>query len=809
MAESKVKSDSGGTGAPLVSIIMFCKDRSQTIRRAIDSILAQTYPNIEIVVQDGASTDGTREILESYGTAIKLVSMADNGNNEAFLKALQRCTGKYVGSCLSDEELLPDAVARAVDYFEANPFVDAITGDADVIDFDGKLIGEHISDNFNLIRYLIGDYCPYFVSSFFRRAALVDIGVMGDTWNPFCIEFEIWCRLGTDKSIRYVPGKFGRYGIHPQQLSNIPRDIDVHMNARAEVIDRLFSEDFFNARHNESFDHLKQNIMIRQIVMQYNHLMANGLVQPARHYLNLYLHHGRAYAAHLTKAQGLYCDSAEIERVLLKQPSRIFSDTVPFDIFALFPISGSMAPISGATTGSSYTGLHPDRITLPPLNPRFYILVGREYEQRGQIDKALDCFHHAEPLADFMIDSEACQMALKAPHLSEAEVAALTDRWARKYGLAQPRRPMRRRRTFIKNLRGGEIRVGFIGSDWNALYLQHQVANWTKCLSTRFKRYCYTQVEPPAHIRSAFDVVVVTQAMSDSAFAARVRRDAIDILHEVTGLSPHHRFRSLAQRCAPVQISYANHVGTTGIPNVDYVIGDAIAVPEASDQFFAERVWRLPKGFFCFSYDSASLPPILPPPFLENGFVTFGCFGSGGKFNPQQLALWARVLAAVPEARLILGNHAMNKPGNREYFLNIFKQHGIDRDRIRLLRGMSPRRVRQSYGAIDISFDTWPYAGGNTLAESLSQGVPAISLKGARFSAAYGASILAAAGLPDLIAANEQQFVEKAAQLAADKNKLVMLRYTLRELAMLHGLSDAHAFAKMMESAYDRMLAEL
>src|SRR6185503_16204746 len=120
----------------LVSIFMFVRNGALSIRRAVDSVLSQTYGNIEFVIQDAVSTDGTLEILKSYGDRIKLVSEPDDGAHEGLWRGLTRCTGDFVGSCLSDEELVPDAVERAVAAFNANPDVGAITGDALLTDFD-------------------------------------------------------------------------------------------------------------------------------------------------------------------------------------------------------------------------------------------------------------------------------------------------------------------------------------------------------------------------------------------------------------------------------------------------------------------------------------------------------------------------------------------------------------------------------------------------------------------------------------------------------------------------------------------------
>src|SRR5690348_13928742 len=117
---------------------MFVRNGGRSLRRAIDSVMGQTYPNIEFVVQDAVSTDGTLDLLRSYGDRVKLVSEPDSGPSDGLWRAINRCTGQIVGSCLADEELMPDAVERAVQTFRADSGIGAITGDALITDIDGK-----------------------------------------------------------------------------------------------------------------------------------------------------------------------------------------------------------------------------------------------------------------------------------------------------------------------------------------------------------------------------------------------------------------------------------------------------------------------------------------------------------------------------------------------------------------------------------------------------------------------------------------------------------------------------------------------
>jgi len=138
--------------------------------------------------------------------------------------------------------------------------------------------------------------------------------------------------------------------------------------------------------------------------------------------------------------------------------------------------------------------------------------------------------------------------------------------------------------------------------------------------------------------------------------------------------------------------------------------------------------------------------------------------------------------------------------------LDRFGRHGIAEERIRLGAGSTRDEVLRSYDDVDISLDTWPYCGGNTIAESLWQGVPVVTRKGARFVSRYGASLLQAAGCPELVADTEDRYIRLAADLAASPARLDRYRQNLRTMARAHGLSDADRFARKLDEAYLSMM---
>ncbi|MEP7305689.1 MAG: glycosyltransferase [Acidobacteriota bacterium] len=737
---------------PLVSILSFCKNCAPTIRRSIDSVLGQSYRHLEFVVQDGASTDGTLEILQGYrDDRIKIVSERDSGPNEAFWKVLNRCQGEIIGTCLADEELLPDAVKTAVEILRAHPGLGAATCDGYITDAAGDVAGTFVAGEFDLVDGLFGRYCPFWPGSFFRRQALVDVGLAYHEWSIDALEFEVWCRLGTEHHVKYFPVLLSKYAVHAEQLSNTPKIFDVNMNSRIGIIERLFSESGFAGDHPAT----KSACIYNQYYLYYNH---------ARAY-KIFDHMEMLYDRMMVLLKDL--DPAEWEKQ--RQAPR-------------------------------HEAIH--SIVAPPIPKAVYDDFATLYYRRGQIRQALEMCERAD---DSSSDLLACRAVLRLPAATANDPLAMQQRWAAKHVMA----PAIASANLPRRADQGDrmIRIGYHCAFMDSDTIRFQMSAVIKRHDRHeFTVIGYSPTEVAVDIRDAFDLVKVTGGLSDDQFAALVRADGIDIFVEMTGFSPLHRFGAMALRCAPIQITYINHLGTSGVPNVDYILADEVSLPVDEERSYTEKVWRLPGCFFCFNYDMVELPPVAPPPSRTNGFVTFGCFGSGGKINDDLIAIWARVLARVPDSRLYLRNQELTPRDNRQFMIDRFRRHGIAAERVRVAAGATRLEILRSYDEVDISLDTWPYCGGNTIAESIWQGVPVVTLKGTRFVSRYGASLLLAAGCPELVGVTKEAYIDVAAGLARAPERLAHYRQHLRSMAREFGFSDAERFARKLDEAYRSMM---
>ncbi len=262
---------------PLVSVILFCRNAERTLPRSIQSVARQTYRNLEYVVQDAASTDGTLDLIRSYQgrLEIKLVSEPDAGPADGFWRALKRCKGEIVATCLADEELMPDALEHAVRAFNERPYIGAVTGDAINVDADGRTLSTYQSQPFSFAKYLAAEYCPYWSSSFFSMRALRTVGVFDSRWSTDSLEFEIWCRLAEDYEILYLPRVFSKYAIHAEQLSNQSERALTELKSRLEIIrDRVFRADGVFSKHAAVW---RDRCMLLQQLNLLQHMLSWGL----------------------------------------------------------------------------------------------------------------------------------------------------------------------------------------------------------------------------------------------------------------------------------------------------------------------------------------------------------------------------------------------------------------------------------------------------------------------------------------------------------------------------------------------------
>lgn len=292
--------------------------------------------------------------------------------------------------------------------------------------------------------------------------------------------------------------------------------------------------------------------------------------------------------------------------------------------------------------------------------------------------------------------------------------------------------------------------------------------------------------------------------IDDADAARRIHDDAVDILIDLAGHTAHNRLPVFAWKPAPVQVAWLGYFATTGVSAIDYLLADPFVVPAGEENHFTETVWRLPEIYYCFTPPAESGEPS-PLPALSNGHVTFGCFNKLAKMNDAVVALWAKVLHAVPDSRLFLKAKGLADVGLRRKIMERYAMHGIGSERLIFESASSRREYFLAYHRVDIALDPFPYAGGATTADALWMGVPVLTLRGDRFIGHQGETILSNVGLSEWIASNKDDYVNKAAVSGANLITLVEQRSHLRTQLLISPMCDASRFARNFENALRRM----
>lgn len=347
---------------------------------------------------------------------------------------------------------------------------------------------------------------------------------------------------------------------------------------------------------------------------------------------------------------------------------------------------------------------------------------------------------------------------------------------------------------------GEPIRVGFLSPDLCRAPVGYFVCGMLRSLDRRgFTTLVYSTTprldDLSADIKRHVSLWRDVRALSDDRLLMTIRADGVDVLFDLAGHTKGNRLRVFARRAAPVQVTWAGYVGTTGLSTMDYILADRLQIPEADERFYTERVIRMPNGYVCYEPPPYS-PLVGPLPAERNGYVTFGGFHNVGKAGALSVSTWARVLHAVPDSKLILAYKKLNDPVVAARLRRRFAEAGIPDERV-VIEGSTPHwQLLNRYNDIDIALDSRPYSGGLTTLEAMWMGVPVVTTPGRTFAGRHSLTHLTNAGFGDLVAADEDGYVRLASELAADRRRLAELRRGLRPRLIDSPLMDPRRFAR-------------
>lgn len=358
------------------------------------------------------------------------------------------------------------------------------------------------------------------------------------------------------------------------------------------------------------------------------------------------------------------------------------------------------------------------------------------------------------------------------------------------------------------------LRLGFVSGDLRThpvgLLAQGVLARLPR---EKFELHLYSSHPPRSGDRVAEALRALgrwtpIEALSDEAAARRIHADGIDILVDLSGHTGHNRLPLFALKPAPVQVSWLGYTATTGLESIDWLVCDDVSAPDADAIHFSEKLWRIPGSRLCFTPPDADRP-VAAPPLSREGRPTFGCFNNIAKLNDRVIALWARLLAAVPESRLFMKGRQFDQPMSRDALLEKFARAGVARDRI-AVEGFTPRDgdYLSAYDRVDVALDPFPFTGGATTLDALWMGVPVVTLRGDSLVSRQGESVLRAMGADEWIARDHDDYLRIARTLVVDPARLAATRAGLRARLAASPVGDVGRYAQALAEAFEGMWSQ-
>ena len=432
-----------------------------------------------------------------------------------------------------------------------------------------------------------------------------------------------------------------------------------------------------------------------------------------------------------------------------------------------------------------------------PDSPELANNLGNFYKDQGRLDLALACFQRALDLNPMMQQAFSNKLAALKVDVSMTQTQILDQhqQWSNWFEAVSTHAPL------LINAPEPErrLRVGYVSLDCHTAlpaFIDPVIAAHNR---EQFEVFCYfnnPQSAEKLNLLGISDTSRVMRGLDDQQVATQIHSDAIDILVDIAGHTGHNRLGVFARRPAPIQMTWLDYLCTTGLSAMDYHLSDSVADPSGSAAFHTEKLLCLPDTQWCWQPDPVA-PDAAALPAMQRGYVTFGSFNSAQKITDSTLALWRRLLAAMPEARLRI----------------VGIPDGVAQSRVRAALACAPSRIvflprlavaayRASFAEVDIALDPTPFSGATTTLDALWQGVPVLTLPTARSCSRSTASLLTALSLTEWIAIDEADFVARAQRLAADTAGLSALRASIRQRLRASNILNQTGFTRHLENLY-------
>jgi len=508
---------------------------------------------------------------------------------------------------------------------------------------------------------------------------------------------------------------------------------------------------------------------------------------------------------------------------------------------AAYALRARLLHAQGKPDEAAGTWLHAER--LAPRDPQYPLGAGQALEEAGKLTAAADAFARALKLDPndgralgqlLFVRRRLCdwrdlddlsarlqktvtdgQVAI-APFVMLAEDVepALLQRCATTYAksIEQTAAPLRKQQNLkhAKPLADAPIRVGFVADGFGEHATGLLIVAMLEALtSDNLELHLFaTTADDGGSIRrrlAAATTLHDVSMLNHAQVAQRIHEVGIEVLFDLNGYSGKDNAELFALRPAPVQVNWLAYPGTSGAPWMDYLLADAVVMPDAERQNISEKLLRLPR---CYQPNDSTRVIPAPPSRAECGLpaqgTVFACFNNSYKLNPAAFARLMLILQQVSDSVLWL----LSGPEDTDDRLRkAANAAGVAPERLVFLPRLPHMEYLSRYAHADLFLDTLPYNAHTTASDALWAGCPVLTCTGHSFAGRVATSLLLQLGLPELACEDDESFIAMATQLGNDRDALATLRQHLAQQRTQSSLFDMQGFAADFHRAIQAMSA--
>ncbi len=285
----------------------------------------------------------------------------------------------------------------------------------------------------------------------------------------------------------------------------------------------------------------------------------------------------------------------------------------------------------------------------------------------------------------------------------------------------------------------------------------------------------------------------------------RISEDEIDILIDLDSITLDGTCEIMAAKPAPVQATWLGW-DASGIPAIDYYIADPYVLPEDAQNYYSEKIWRLPQTYIAVDGFEIGIPTLRRDNLnIPSDAVIFFSTQTGYKYNLQTARLQMEIIKAVPNSYFLIKD-INDREVIEDFFTQLAKEAGVNPDHLRFLPGvLSMMNHRANIGIADIVLDTYPYNGATTTLETLWMEIPMVTRVGQQFASRNSYTMMVNAGINEGIAWSDEEYVEWGVRLGTDEVLRQQVAWKLRKSKQTAPLWNGKQFTREMEKAYQQM----